>query len=65
MLIWASLKNADTEIMAIAKELSLHVSVRGLITPDHRGVLLAMDGIIPDFNERAHHDEFGVLCSYF
>ena len=52
------LKGADAEIMAIAKELSLHVSVWGLIHPDRDGVLLAMQGSIPSYNEdQGYHDD--------
>lgn len=46
------LKGVDAEIMAIAKGLSLHVSVRGLIAVDSKnGTLLAVEDSIPPFNE--------------
>jgi hypothetical protein len=57
------LKGTDAEIMAIAKELSLPVSVWGLIHPDREGVLLAMQGSIPGFNEhQGYHDDFEDVC---
>ena len=45
------LKGMDAEIMAIAKDLSLHVSVMGLVTFDEEGgTLLAIENEIPPFN---------------
>ena len=55
------LKGTDAEIMAIAKELSLHVSVWGLI--DVEDVLLATEGIIPAFNERGYHDDYDIFTA--
>ena len=53
------LKGTDGEVMEIAKELSLHVSVWGLIHPDREGVLLTMQGSIPGFNEhQGYYDDF-------
>ena len=53
------LKGTDAEIMAIAMELSLHVSVRGLITflPKDE-ILLAIEGSIPAFNEQSYHEDY-------
>jgi hypothetical protein len=58
------LKGTDAEIMAIAKELSLHVSVRGLITfiPKDE-ILLAMENNIPAFNEQSYHDDYQDVLS--
>ncbi len=50
------LKGMDAEIMAIARGLSLHVSVRGLITFDSE-TLLAIENSIPAFNEMAYNDD--------
>ena len=58
-LVGECLKGTDAEIMAIAKDLSLHVSVRGLITflPKDE-ILLAMEGTIPAFNEKSYHEDY-------
>jgi hypothetical protein len=62
-LVGKCLKGTDAEIMAIAKELSLHVSVWGLIHPDRDGVLLAMQGSIPGFNEcQGYSDDYEDVC---
>ncbi|KAF8336032.1 hypothetical protein F5887DRAFT_988340 [Amanita rubescens] len=52
------LKGTDAEIMAIANYLSLHVSVRGLVTFDEEdGTLLAIENEIPAFNAFGFSDD--------
>ena len=59
------LKGVDAEIMTIAKGLSLHASVRGLITLDSKnGTLLVTEGSIPDFNEVGFSSEGEGVAAY-
>ena len=59
------LKGVDAEIMTIAKGLSLHASVRGLITLNSKnGTLLVTEGSIPDFNEVGFSSEGEGVAAY-